>query len=39
MQRSREILRRVPNTKALKSAGLSDAEIAELTELKADYES
>ena len=39
MKRSKDILKRIPNTKALRSAGLSESEIAELTELKADYES
>lgn len=39
MKRSREILRRISNTDSLKAAGLTDDEIAELSELKADYES
>lgn len=39
MKRSKDILKRIPNTNALKKAGLSESEIAELTELKADYES
>jgi hypothetical protein len=39
MKRSKDILKRIPNTNALRKAGLSESEIAELTELKADYES
>ena len=39
MKRSKDILKRIPNTNSLRQAGLTEDEIAELCDLKADYES